>query len=782
MVRCKRVTLVAIGWLLIAAVSGQAKPLAYLWIGDNADRPDTYVAFRGQVTLNQSCDVTIRFLGAAWFNLWLDGEFLTEGPARFPPDHPEYDETTVHLAEGVHTLAAQVHHIGVTTRMLQDFPSFWACEAFSNGEALPVQWRCVRLPGYSPEVRRINPQLGWIEWCDTRQLPVNWQANDFDDSAWSEPVRRDPGIGEPQPLSIDSVRSFTHEVEPIDGGPLAEVFGYERDDIPMRFFLRDLKCDRLPPQGIWRRYDLGRVRLMRPRFVLDLPAGALVEFAYSETLSHGRVSPVIPLSAGPSCNLDHSIARGGVQEFFPLTPKGGRYVELHILGDASQIRFIKQQCVERGYHDDPIGSFTCGDALLERIWQTGIDTYRGCMEDALIDTPTRERGQWTGDVVTVGMDIAAAGYSDLRVCRRALVQSAYSAREDGLIAGLCPGGNAYLSSYSAQWTDACLHYYELTGDRDLLVEMLPYAERNLLSFEPYLTDDGLKDGLGWTFIDWGYKRPEGPVDRAYNLHFLNALRSTIRWCQIVDREDRIPHYEALEKRVAEPLSRWFETQLETGETGWKTIGYHCAVLGLKEGFFHEERERQCVDYIKAHILDCFPNEPYAPRNSDPALQETRLITPYFAQYAFPLLIERGGMDFVLGQFRTCWGWALEDDRTTWIEVFDTRWSHCHQWAGCPTWQLSRYGLGLHPRYDWGIRHFRFSLYPGDLPRAEGQVPLPGESQTIVIQWEKHDDGFHYELKTPVPIVLHIENENTPNGEEIIDVESEFSRVLQNPQK
>ena len=51
-----------------------------------------------------------------------------------------------------------------------------------------------------------------------------------------------------------------------------------------------------------------------------------------------------------------------------------------------------------------------------------------------------------------------------------------------------------------------------------------------------------------------------------------------------------------------------------------------------------------------------------------------------------MLFESGEADFVLDQYRACWGWALGEGRTTWVEVFDTRWTHCHQWAGAPTWQ------------------------------------------------------------------------------------------------
>lgn len=728
-----------------------------VWVDGGNPAPDTYAAFRGAFELSEAAEVEIRFLGASWFNVWLDGEFFAEGPARFPREFPEYDERRISLAKGSHLLAVQATYLGVETRLLDDIPPFWACEVRRSGQAQPIEWRAIALPGYAPRVRRINPQLGWIEWLDTNPAPENWRGIDFDGSQWPKAAPVNPRIGAARPLSIASVPFFVHTVKPIAQGPLAEFFGYERDDIPAWFYLRDLVCDRLPAQGVWRRYDLERVRLARPRFTLDLPKGAAVEFAYSETLSQGRVAPYINLSAGPSCNLDHYVARGGEQEFFPLTPRGGRFVEIHVFADPGQIKFVEEEFIERCYFDKPEGSFRCGDELLERIWTTGVETLRGCSEDAVIDNPSRERGEWTGDVSAVALDIAAAAYSDVRLCRRALAHSAQCAREDGLVAGLCPGGEAYIPSYSAQWVSGCLNYWEITGDRSVLEELYPYAEKNLHAFERCMTPGGIVEGLGWIFIDWGYVPNPGPSDMALNLHYLAAARDMIRWCEILGKSDRVAYYREREQTMRGILQRWFDEQLKSGAEGWNQIGYHRAVLGLRQNFFSGEQERACVEYIKAHILRCFPNDPSAPRNSDPTHNHPQLITPYFAHYAFPALIERGEMNFVLDQYRKCWGWALQDGRTTWVEVFDVRWSHCHQWAGCPTGQLSHYVLGLHPRFDLGKNHYEFSLEPGGLEHAEGMLPIPNSptKEAIKIHWIKQTDGFDYDLEIPEPIVIHV---------------------------
>src|SRR5690606_20308967 len=198
-------------------------------------------------------------------------------------------------------------------------------------------------------------------------------------------------IGAPQPLTIANPRAIIRTTQLIASGDLVETFGYERDDVPARSFLRDLAPTELPPQGVWRRYDLGRVRLMRPRFIINAPAGAVIEFAYSESLVRGRVSPWITLSTGDSCNLDHYVARGGPQEFFPITPRGGRFLEVHVLAPPNAVEFVREEIMERAYYGDASGKLQTDDALLDRIWSVGVETHRACTEDAITDNPTRER-------------------------------------------------------------------------------------------------------------------------------------------------------------------------------------------------------------------------------------------------------------------------------------------------------------------------------------------------------------------------------------------------------
>ena len=287
------------------------------------------------------------------------------------------------------------------------------------------------------------------------------------------------------------------------------------------------------------------------------------------------------------------------------------------------------------------------------------------------------------------------------------------------------------------------------------MELFPAAERNIAAFEGHMTPQGVTDEVGWGFVDWGYVRNPGEVDIAVNMHFLAAVRDMVRWCQILGDAGKGDRYANLATRMVSILSAWIDKAFAEPRP-WESIGLQRAVLGLRLNLMTGTREQDAVAAIKRHIRSCFPLDPGAPRLSDPDAANPRLFTPYFAHFTMPVLIARGEMDFVLDIYRKAWGWALEDGRTTWVEVFDTRWSHCHQWSGCPTWQLSRFVLGLDSRFDRAPLNYALNLQPGNLPSAKGCIPLPGDHGVIQMQWSRGPNGIEYRLETPEPIVLHID--------------------------
>ena len=136
----------------------------------------------------------------------------------------------------------------------------------------------------------------------------------------------------------------------------------------------------------------------------------------------------------------------------------------------------------------------------------GLRTVDLCALDAYVDCPTREQRAWTGDSVVHQMvdlvtnpDWSMAGWHP---------QMAAEPRPDGMLpmAPACDfaaDDRTFIPDWSLHWVRSVHNLYRYTGDRDLVAELLPVAERTLRWFESYLAADGLlHDVSGWVLLDW----------------------------------------------------------------------------------------------------------------------------------------------------------------------------------------------------------------------------------------------------------------------------------------
>lgn len=726
-----------------------------MWINDASAPVDTYVGFRGTFNLQEATEVDIRMSGASTYTVWIDGVEYLQGPDRYHPNYPEYQKRRLKLEKGTHVVAVQVHNAGIEVRYHKDIKPFLYFKIYDTQREVPVNWKADYLTGYISSGRRINGNLGWIEWCDLNLVQRDWHQPGYDDSKWQPVVLVKRELGQFSASRLDAVKNITIKPDLVAQGELAEIYGVFNDLPGSTFYTRDLDSRNYPAEGVWYRFDLGKVMLSRAKLKVDVPQGTIIEIGHSEYLLNGRVSPWIANSGSDTYNLHRFFARGGVQEICPVIPLGGRFVEVHIKAPGSKVRLLDYSFIQRAYWNSQQGSFASSDTLLNKIWQVGVETVHSCSDDALTDNPTRERGQWVGDYIPTGMRIVNAAYRDNSLIRRALVQAAQSAFEDGMIQAQSPGHASYIPSFSMTWTLGCLDFWKMTGDKSILNELHTFARRNMDSFEQFWTEDGLITPY-WNFIDWGYAPNTGPSDMALNIFYLEGLRAMSKWELALNDKVMSEKYSNKANQVEQTIAKYLNKYRSSKGYEYDSIGYNRTVLALHAGLFSKEHIRPAIEAIKKHILNCFPNNPEAPRlrTSNPDFSSNQLITPYFAGFAFPLFFENGEEQFAIDQFKSCWGWGLNQGLTTWMEVFDLRWSHSHYWSGTPTWLLTYYALGLQPVFNEKVNRFVLRLKPGKLAHAEGKFPLPS-GNVVEVKWIKAGARIDYEINTKEPIELQV---------------------------
>ncbi len=90
-------------------------------------RKDSHFGFRGSFKTDAT-KAEIRVFCPCPFLIYLDGEWIGEGPVRWAINAPEYQAFTVDLKPGSHVIAVFAHYEGVSTRMMETQPPFLACD------------------------------------------------------------------------------------------------------------------------------------------------------------------------------------------------------------------------------------------------------------------------------------------------------------------------------------------------------------------------------------------------------------------------------------------------------------------------------------------------------------------------------------------------------------------------------------------------------------------------------------------------------------------------------
>jgi hypothetical protein len=711
------------------------------WIARPARERDLHAGFVSDIHFTEVGTLRIRVIAPTAYRLWVDDEECVTGPLRFAPAMPEFQECKLDLGPGAHRVCLHVHHEGITTRMAAEMPAFvWV--DLHGPLAAPVRWFGKQIAEYEATGLRVSPLLGWMEATRSPQTGAWRTENVTDSSAWQAVVRvkqLETVLGRAVASPVQLFRWPELKLQETGRGVFRDAYTcYRHEDPAVQFMVADPAPDPSDDvDGIWYRFDLQRIRIGSLEFDVNSDSPGQVTIAYAEKLGpDGRPLPLAMMSTGPTRFLQNFAVGSGCTPVRPLQALGARYLEVRLAArgnsSISNVRFR-----ERDWLGSPVGKISLGDSVLEQIWQVGIDTMRSSTEDSVVDS-VRERAEWIGDLSAAAIELLSVGWGQMAPVRRALFHAAASARIDGMVAGCGPGELIYLGTYAAQWVGACVRCAELEGRLDLLKELEGPAHCNIRALLASIRPDG-KHTLPWSFVDWGYVRPSDDVEVAALAHVISALDSWVCWQSMLGRPD---------------VAQW-----QTAAAGLRDVvrkaltlsplSYHAAVLCERIGLV----ETQVAAAITLRQLrSSFPFDPAAKRLRDPTQGSADVSTPYFTNFSMDLLLRAGFTDEVMDLWRKGWGWMLGRGATTWFEVFDDRWSHCHYWAGAPTWQMSRRILGLMPVLHDGRPAVRVAVYPGSLPCAEGTVPLCGAGLTK-IRWERQGAFLCCEINCPAEWTL-----------------------------
>ena len=446
--------------------------------------------------------VMIRLTADDYYKLWVNGQFVGQGPAPgyfFAYYYNEYDiSTAVHV--GKNEIFLDVYYQGLCNRVWNsgDNRQGMIADIFADGELIggtDGTWRYTYDPRYFSN-RTTGYDTQFLEDYDSRRQPINWK-----NVRVCETDHRFYPLPQPPLMWYDMEPKV---VKKLSDGTLFFDFGQEITGT-LCIDVKGKDGDRLVLRYGEELLDNGRVRY-------DMRCNCL----YEETW----------------------ILSEGESRFEGYDYKAFRYVEIvPVDGCKSHVKRILGR-VRHYLFDDNACTLSCSDHVLQSVFELCKNGVKFGSQEVFVDCPSREKGQYAGDLTVTGAShIFLTG--DLRLFRKAVENLAQSQVVcDGMLA-VAPGSLMQeIADYSLQFPILLLRYYHHSGDRSFLSEMLPVCERMLKHFKQFERYDGLLENVdSWNLVDWpecmrddydfSLTKPVGPGCHAViNAFYVGAVKQT----------------------------------------------------------------------------------------------------------------------------------------------------------------------------------------------------------------------------------------------------------------
>ena len=418
---------------------------------------------------------------------------------------------------------------------------------------------------------------------------------------------------------------------------------------------------------------------------------------------------------------------------------GFRFAQIDLLDRDAKLE-IKEISAIFQYRDIPyLGSFTCSDEKLNRIWMTGAYTVHLNMQDYLWDGIKRDRLVWVGDMHPEVMTINTVfGKNEV------VPKSLDLARDLTPLPGWMNG----ISSYSMWWVLIHRDWYRYHGDYSYLAQQKDYMSRLLHHLATKIDNNGREILDGNRFLDWPSSENK------------EAIHAGLQAMMVMTFEAGIEISEILGDYVTEDLCRTTVAKLRKHVPEMAGSKQAAALLAMSGLVPPEKANSEVLARDGVHRMSTF-----------------------YGYYMLTARAMAGDYQGAIDNIREYWGGMLDLGATTFWEDFDIDWmknagridkpvpegktdvhcsyggycykelrhSFCHGWASGPTSWLTRHVLGVQIM-EPGARKIRIEPHLGDLSWAEGAFPTP-QGVVYIKHTQTADGKINTTVKAPKKVKI-----------------------------
>ena len=613
-----------------------------------------HILYRRKAVLPTFSKAVLRISADDYYKLYIGGRFVTMGPAPSYPQCYFYNEidVTEYLCEGENTFALHTLYQGLVNRVWVsgDGRHMMYFDLYLDGKRVLVSdesWLCADHTGYSA-TGKVGYDTAFLELYDSRAPEVGFAQPGFDDSAWQHAARfasADYCLQKQPTAQLDVYRTEPHSIREIEGGVLL---------------------------------DFGREAVGYLALCVQGHAGDVVTLHCAEELDEqGRARYAM------RCNCTYReewALSGGADTLDQFDYKAFRYAEV-LLPEGAEL--LDAGMIVRHYPFSQRAEYPKDDPALSDVLRLCADTVKYGTQEIFPDCPTREKGQYLGDVC-ISARAQATLTGDSAMIKKAILDfCATSCVCPGLLAVSCGSYMQEIADYSLQFPALVCWVYAMDKDLDFVRKVEPYATGVYRYFLGYADQNSLLDGVSdkWNLVDWpaglrdGYdfELPATGVKRGKH-NVINAF-----WCGFLSAMDEMyailgmPSTGMTDKVKAAFYDTFYSPELGiyVDAPGSKHAAVHSNLLPLLFCVGTEDKAltaRLC-DYVEQKGLAC--------------------MGVYMAYFALAALILHGRYEAAvrLATSPDCWQNMLDEGATTTFEAWgkEQKWntSLFHPWASAP---------------------------------------------------------------------------------------------------
>ena len=611
-----------------------------------------HTLFRKKAVLGKASKAILKITADDYFKLYINDVYVTQGPPPSYPDHYYFMEidVTPFLKEGVNTFAVHNYYQGLINRVWVsgDLRSMFWCELYLDGKVALVSdesWLTATHTGYS-SCGIIGYETAFAERYDSSAKEVGFEKELFDDSQW-------------KPASIYKQTDYILQKSPIQ---------------PLSVYLKKPIYTERKGEVLF--VDFGQEMVGYLRAKAKGKQGDKVLLRFGEELnSDGSVR----FDMRCNCRYEEEWILSGKEDVLDqFDYKAFRYCEIMIPEGAS-VRDVEMQV--RHYPYEKKAVYETDNEQLRKVLQLCENTIKYGTQEVFVDCPTREKGQYLGDVCVSGRAQCVLT-GDTTLIKKAIIDfcgSAFICK--GVMAVSTSSFMQEIADYSLLLPALILWVYKRDNDKDFLRLTFPYITGVYEYFMQYSQEDGLIEGVKekWNLVDWpdnlrdGYNfpltKPISPgkhnVLNAFWIGFLKAYQDI---CEILGEAVNI----AIDNVEKSFINAFYnkETGLYCDSTQKTHSAVHSNVLPLLFDIgMSETKERKIVEYICQKKLTS--------------------MGVYMAYFTLAALMKHGEREKaeLLATDKGAWLNMLEEGATTTFEAWgkNQKWntSLFHPWATAP---------------------------------------------------------------------------------------------------